>query len=130
HVLERMVEFAYLAAGARISYAESMDAVPGNIAEVRPTVVASVPRFFEKAHDRILAAVGASPFPQRLVFALALALGKRRARAVLARRPPPPVARLLHPYTDRLVSPKTRDTMGGRIRSFRPARAPLPPDLA
>ena len=125
HVLERMVEFAYLAAGASISYAESLEAVPQNIAEVRPTVAVSVPRLFDKVHDRAIAAARALPLPRRLIFALALGIGRKRARAILDGRPVPLLARLLHPFADRLVFSRIRERMGGRIRFFVSGGAPL-----
>jgi long-chain acyl-CoA synthetase len=125
HVLERMVEFAYLSAGASIAYAESFEAVPQNLAEIRPTVAASVPRLFDKVHDRVISMAGASPLPRRLLFALALSIGRKRARALLQGRPVPLVARLLHPLTDRLVFSRIRERTGGRIRFFVSGGAPL-----
>jgi len=130
HVLERMVEYIYLTAGASISYAESIEAVPQNIAEVRPTVAVSVPRLFDKVHDRAIAAARALPLPRRLVFALALSVGRKRARAILDRRPVPLAARLLHPLADRLVFSRLRERMGGRIRFFVSGGAPLAPRSA
>jgi long-chain acyl-CoA synthetase len=130
HVFERMVEFAYLSAGASIAYAESIEAVPQNMAEVRPTVVSSVPRFFEKAHDRIVSKLRSLPWPRRLLVGLLLRAARRRARALLEKRPAPPVARLLHPLTDRLVFAPLREKMGGRIRFFISGSAPLEPRIA
>ncbi len=125
HVLERMVEFAYLAAGASIVYAESIEAVPQNIAEIRPTAAVSVPRLFDKVHDRAIAAARASSLPRRILFALALQVGRSRARAILAGRPVPLLARLLHPTLDRLVFSKIRERMGNRLRFFVSGGAPL-----
>ena len=125
HVLERMVEFAYLSAGASIAYAESFEAVAQNLAEIRPTVAASVPRLFDKVHDRVISMAGASPLPRRLIFALALSVGRKRARAMLEGKPVPLVARLLHPLTDHLVFSRIRERMGGRIRFFISGGAPL-----
>jgi long-chain acyl-CoA synthetase len=125
HILERMVEFAYLSAGASLSFAESFHTVSQDILEVRPTVVACVPLFFDKVHDRVIAAAGASPLPRRLLFALALGIGRRQARASLAGRAAPVWVRLLHPAADRMVFSKIRERMGGRIRFFISGGAPL-----
>ncbi len=130
HVLERMVEYLYLTRGMSISYAESIETVAQDIAEVRPTLAVSVPRLFEKVHDRAIAAVASSSPHRRLVFALALWIGRKRARAVLGGRPIPFVARLLHPLTDRLVFSKLRERMGGRIRFFVSGGAPLSARIA
>jgi long-chain acyl-CoA synthetase len=130
HVFERMVEFAYLAAGATIAYAESIEAVPQNIAEIRPTVVAGVPRLFEKMHARILETVRASSFIRRAIFNWAIGVGRRRALAVLDHRPPPLWARIAHPIADHLVFAKLRQRMGGRLRFFISGGAPLAPEIS
>ena len=130
HVFERMVEFAYLSAGAAIAYAESIEAVPQNLLEVRPTVMASVPRLFEKVHARILDTVRASSKMRRAIFALALGVGKRQARATLAGRPAAFYVRWLHPLTDRLVFSAVRARLGGRLRFLISGGAPLAPDIA
>jgi long-chain acyl-CoA synthetase len=130
HVFERMVEFAYLSAGATVAYAESIDAVPQNLLEIRPTVMASVPRMFEKVHARILDTVSASPLPRRLIFGLALKVGRAKARAMLAGRPAPLFVRLLHAVTDPLVFVKVRERLGGRLRFLISGGAPLSPEIA
>ncbi len=130
HVFERMVEFVYLAAGATIAFAESIEAVPQNIAEIRPTVVASVPRLFEKVQARVMETVRSSPRVRQMIFAGALAVGRRRALAMLDGRPVPLLDRLLHPLMDHLVFRKLRVRMGGRLRFFISGGAPLSPEIA
>ena len=125
HVFERMVEFTYLAAGATIAYAESIEAAGQNIPEVHPTVVAGVPRLYEKIHARVMATVRASSPVRRQIFGLGLKVGRGRSRALLAGRRPSPLIRLLHPITDRLVFAPLREKMGGRIRFFISGSAPL-----
>jgi long-chain acyl-CoA synthetase len=130
HVFERMVEFAYLSAGATIAYAESIDAVPQNLLEIHPTVMASVPRLFEKVHARILDNVAASSPVRRLIFGLALKVGRAKTRAMLAGRSAPLLAARLHPLTDHLVFSKVRDRLGGRLRFLISGGAPLSPEIA
>ncbi|OLD65613.1 MAG: hypothetical protein AUI47_01655, partial [Acidobacteria bacterium 13_1_40CM_2_68_5] len=130
HVFERMVEFAYLSAGATIAYAESIDAVQQNLLEIRPTVMAGVPRLFEKVNARILDTVRAAPKIRRAIFALALAVGKRQAHAMLAGRQAALPVQWLHPLTDHLVFAKVRARLGGRQRFFISGSAPLSPEIA
>src|SRR2546428_12963701 len=54
HILERMVDYYFLHVGVQINYAESVEAVPQNLQEVRPTIVAAVPRLYEKVYARVL----------------------------------------------------------------------------
>ena len=129
HALERMVEFAYLAAGASIAYAESFDAVTRNIAEIRPTVVATVPRALEKIHARILETVRLSPGIRRALFTSAMALGRGAVRARLESRALPWLIRVLHPAADRVVFSTLRGRLGGRLRFLISGGAPLAPEI-
>ncbi len=130
HVFERMVEFAYLAAGATIAFAESIDAVPQNIVEIRPTVMAGVPRLFEKVHARVRESVRTASLARRAIFALALSVGRLHARPFIDGRPAPLPARLLQPLADRLVFAKLRERLGGRVRFFISGGAPLAPSIS
>src|SRR5439155_69353 len=54
HILERMVDYYFFHVGVTINYAESVDAFAQNLQEIRPTVVAAVPRVYEKVYARVL----------------------------------------------------------------------------
>ena len=54
HVLERMVTFTYVYRGCSIGYAESVETVAQNLLEVRPHIMVSVPRVFEKIYAKIM----------------------------------------------------------------------------
>ena len=55
HIFERMAgHYLMFATGTSIAYAESIDTVPLNLTEVRPTLVLSVPRLYEKMYARVL----------------------------------------------------------------------------
>ena len=55
HVFERMAgHYLMMATGTSIAYAESIDSVPVNLLEVRPSLVLSVPRLYEKMYARVL----------------------------------------------------------------------------
>src|SRR5699024_9644237 len=54
HVFERMAgHFMPLSVGTTIGYAESIDTIPENLLEIRPTVLTSVPRLFEKVYAMV-----------------------------------------------------------------------------
>src|SRR2546426_5211976 len=95
--------------------------------EIRPTVMAGVPRLFEKVNARILDTVRAAPKIRRAIFALALAVGKRQAHAMLAGRQAALPVQWLHPLTDHLVFAKVRARLGGGQPFFISGRgAPVP----
>lgn len=126
HILQRMVDFALFGRGVSIAYASSLDQVAAAMSEVRPTVVVSTPRVYEKLYSRILSATGVK---RRLV------LWSRRvalewADRVLAGERPSLGLRLRHRVADRLVFSKVRAAIGGRLRFFVSGAAPLAPELA
>jgi len=55
HSFERMVTYTYMALGASIYYAESIDTIGENLKEVHPNFFTTVPRLLEKVYDKIVA---------------------------------------------------------------------------
>ena len=130
HIYERMVDFVYLHRGVPIAYAESIETVPQNLLEVRPTVVAAVPRFFEKMYARVRESVGQAPAPRRKLFWWAMGVGTEVFRRRLTGRPVPALLAIQHRLADRLVFHKLRARLGGRIKCFISGSAPLSAELA
>jgi len=126
HIFERMVDYLYFACGATIAYAESIEAVPRNLVEIRPTIVASVPRLYEKIYERVQAATGI----RRALVQWATRVGLRHGEARLAGRQPQLGTRLAYAIADRLVFSKLRARTGGRIRFFVSGGAPLNQEIA
>lgn len=131
HIFERLAGYyLMLARRAVIAYAESLETVPRDLREVRPTVVCAVPRFYEKVHARIRDAVAAKPAPLRWVLRQALAAGEAATRAALTGGRTGWGLRVGHLIADRLVYAKLRTACGGRVRVFVSGGAPLPEALA
>jgi long-chain acyl-CoA synthetase len=98
--------------------------------EIRPHLMASVPRLYEKIYARVLDNVRtASPLRKR-IFAWSRGVGERWAEATIAGRPVSPALKLQRAVADRLVFAKLRARTGGRIRFFISGGAPLSPDIA
>jgi long-chain acyl-CoA synthetase len=130
HIFERTVLYLALRCGVTIAYAESIEAVAGNMAEVRPTLMTAVPRLFEKMYDRILK-TGAKLSPaRRRLFDWSLEIGRAWAVATDSGARVSPWLRAKHAIADRLVFAKWREAVGGRMRRFVSGGAPLSPDLA
>src|SRR5699024_7125473 len=54
HVFERTAgHFIPLSVGVTIAYAESIDTIPENLLEIKPTILTSVPRLFEKVYGMV-----------------------------------------------------------------------------
>ncbi len=131
HIFERMLgHYALFYAGVTINYATSMDTVAAELLERRPTVVASVPRLYEKILARVLETVRQSSLPRRRIFTWSRAVGETYVNHLVARRPMPRRLALRYALADRLVFRKLRARTGGRIRFFVSGGAPLAPDIA
>jgi long-chain acyl-CoA synthetase len=131
HIFERMAGlYAVLAAGATIAYAESIDAVPRNLQEVRPTVVMSVPRIYEKIYARAVDTARQGGPLKRAIFHWARDVGRAWSERVLSGRSAGMWLGLRHRMADALVFRKIRARTGGRIRFFVSGGAPLDRDIA
>ncbi len=127
HSFERTAGYtAVLACGARISYAESIEALSQNLLEVRPTVMISVPRLFERVYNAIHKSVEKSPPLQQKIFHWAVGVGRRMAACRLEGRTPGPLLQLQHRLAHRLVFQKLQDRLGGNLRFAVSGGAALP----
>src|SRR5437868_3680107 len=68
HIYERTVAYIYLFQGCPLAYVESIDAVPQALLEVHPTVLAAVPRFFEKIYARLVEQGSKTAGVKRMIF--------------------------------------------------------------
>lgn len=75
HIFERMVAYTYMAVGASIYYAESLETIPANLQEVQPQFFTSVPRLLEKVYDKIMAKGAELTGTKRKLFFWAVNLG-------------------------------------------------------
>jgi long-chain acyl-CoA synthetase len=130
HVFERMAgQFCPICAGARIAYAESFDTLGANLLEAKPTVLMSVPRFYEKVLERAHTAATEKGGFAVAVFQWARAVGVSWSRARMAGRAAPHLA-VARRLADRLVYRKLRERTGGHIRCLISGGAPLDPAIA
>ena len=131
HIFERMAgHYVMFHAGTMIHYAESIDTVPQNLVEVRPTVVLSVPRLYEKMYARVLENALAGGALKKRIFFWARAVADRWADHRLAGEAVPRVLAFQYAVAQRLVFSKLQARTGGRIRFFVSGGAPLPADIA
>jgi long-chain acyl-CoA synthetase len=130
HSYERMVDYTLFQAGVLINYAESFDTVAANLGEVKPTVVLSVPRLYEKVYARVLENAMSGSAVKRTIFFWAKRAGEQWATLALAGLPIPTGLAIKKKVADRLVFSKLQARTGGRIRFFVSGAAPLSADIA
>jgi len=130
HVLERMAGFyIMMAVGTGIAYASSVESVADDMRLVRPTVMISVPRLYEKIYARVTAAAMAGGPAKRLIFDWARGVGQEWGRRVRAGDKVHPGLAFQRRLADRLVFSKLRARTGGRLRFFVSGGAPLAPHI-
>jgi long-chain acyl-CoA synthetase len=130
HIFERMAgHYAVMQAGCTINYAESIDTLIVNLGEVKPTIVMSVPRVYEKVYARALENALASPVRKRIFF-WAKSIGERCVDAWMAGRQPSGFLAIRYAIAKKLVFSKLHARVGGRLHYFVSGGAPLPADIA
>ena len=126
HVLERTVGYYIpIMNGALLAFADSIDKVPENMLEVRPTAMVCVPRLFEKIYSRIFENVHQMPAAKRKLFHWAIGIGKEYVEAKYIQKKENSSLAFKYGIADRLVFSKLRERFGGCIRFFVSGGAPL-----
>lgn len=126
HVLERTGGYyAAIVSGSHIAFAENIQKVMENVAEVQPTTMVSVPRLFEKIYSRIFENVRQMSKPRQKLFHLALEVGKKYVNAKYVEKTSIGLLGLKYHLLDRLVFAKVRDRFGGKMRFCVCGGAPL-----
>jgi long-chain acyl-CoA synthetase len=130
HIFERMAgHYLMLHTGTSIAYAESIDTVPTNLQEVRPTLVLSVPRLYEKMYARVLENALAGGAVKKRIFFWARRVADRWANEKLAGREPGGLLAVQYRIAQKLVFSKLQARTGGRLRYFVSGGAPLAPEI-
>ncbi len=130
HVLERMVTFAYIYKGCSIAYAESVETVGENLVEIRPYIMVSVPRVFEKIYAKVIDNVLASSAVKRKIFFWAAGVGKEYGRKKLLKQSISGWLKFKNNIAHKLVFSKIIEKTGGRVRFFVSGGAALSKDIA
>ena len=130
HVLERMTTFSWVYKGASIYYAESIETVAENLLEVRPTIMISVPRLFDKIYAKVMDNILTQSPLKRKIFFWALGVGKKYGARKIRHQPIPGALALQRRIAAKLVYGKIIEKTGGRVHFFVSGGAPLSADVA
>ncbi|HXK11267.1 MAG TPA: long-chain fatty acid--CoA ligase [Vicinamibacteria bacterium] len=131
HSFERTAGHNFmLHAGLTIAYAESVEKVPENMQQVRPHIMCSVPRLYEKMYARINEKVASDPPLRRRIFRWAIGVGRESFAHTAAGTSPGPLLRARLAVADRLVFSKIKERTGGRLQLFISGGAPLAREIA
>ncbi|MDZ7750430.1 MAG: long-chain fatty acid--CoA ligase [Gammaproteobacteria bacterium] len=130
HTFERTVGYYLpMVAGPAVAYNRGIPQLAEDLAAIRPTILISVPRIFERVYARVMDGLRQAPAVKRRLFHRAVATGWRRYRHRQDQIPWSPQL-LMAPLLDRLVGRRIRERLGGRLRFSVCGGAPLNPEVA
>ncbi len=126
HIFERMAGY-YTAFSAKctVCYAESIETVAQNLIEVKPTIMTTVPRLFERIHSKIIKNVESQSEKKQKIFFWAMEAGKKYREAEKNKKIPLTL-KLQFKLADKLVYKTLQEKTGGNLRFFISGGAALP----
>ena len=120
--------------GAHVGYTIAFCPDPLKVATalhaVRPTLLPSVPRLYEKVHSALIQQFDQTRGLRRRLLDWSLAVGRRVSALRQQDRPLPLGLTLRHRIADRLVYRKVKNRLGGRLRLSVSGGAALAPEIA
>ncbi|MBI3541649.1 MAG: long-chain fatty acid--CoA ligase [Deltaproteobacteria bacterium] len=129
HIFGKIESMAVYQFGWEVYYAESIEKLLMNMAEVSPTMLFAVPRVFEKAYNRIKASIDESSPSKRKLFDWALGAGRAYYGKVWAGKKPSLLENAQYQLARKLVFSKVYAKFGGRVRFCVAGGAPLPREI-
>ncbi len=119
--------------GAHVGFTIAFLPDPLRVAEalphVRPTLLPSVPRVYEKVHSVVLAKFDSATGVKRRLIDWSLPVGREVSRLEAAGKPIPGGLRAKHRIADKLVFSKVREPLGGRLRMPGSGGAPISKEI-
>ena len=129
HVYERTVDYGYLFHGVPIAYVGKMEQLAAALREVRPTIVAAVPRVFEKVYANIRAHEKTTSGWRHSIDSWAEEVARRSVPWRAYGKSVPLWLKFQWHLANWFVYSKIRDGIGGRVREFISGAAPLAKEL-
>jgi long-chain acyl-CoA synthetase len=130
HSLQRVAAYSGLYAGSTAYYAENIAKLAEAWEAAQPTVVSSVPRIFEKIHQKIITGLSSQPKHRQFLFRVAMAAARKRSNLIQRGQSVPVWLRTQYAFFDRLIFSRIRaKTFGGRVRYLVSGGAPISKEL-
>lgn len=129
HVFERTGMYVYIRYGMRVHFAESIEKIPDNLKEVRPTIFIGVPRIFEKVFERARLKAAQAGRVNAVIFDWAIEVAKEYAKTKEAGEEPSVSLLARYGFADKVVFSKLREFFGGRLRFCITGGAALPDEI-
>jgi long-chain acyl-CoA synthetase len=130
HSFGKVLMAGHIASGSVTAVDGRIPKLVENLAVVRPTIMAAVPRIFEKVYNRILESAKKGSALKQRIFAWAVATGRKGSQLRQQGKQPTGMLAWKLKLADRLVFEKVKSTFGGRVRFFISGSAPLSREIA
>lgn len=125
HIIGRIESMSPFVFGWQLNFAESIEKLPDHLKEIRPTILFTVPRIFEKALKEVETRVGHSSFLIQGAYRLAIRSGENYFSKKRLGRNPGIVRRATYGLFRDTVLSRIREAFGGRLRFAICGGAPL-----
>lgn len=116
HIFERGWTFNVLTVGMTSYYLRNPKEVVDTVKVVKPTIMCSVPRFFEKTYEGVNASIAKSSGLKQKMFKWAIETGGKRLNYIWNNKAVPKGLALKYAVADKLVLSKGRAALGGNFR--------------
>lgn len=130
HVFERTATYHVCCAqGCKIAFAQSLELLAKNMAEIRPTVMNCVPRLLEKIHDKAIKSGTSGGGLKSKIFLWALETGQNYRRKAANGGSPGLILSAKKVLAEKLVFSKIKEKTGGRLKFMISGGAALPKNV-
>ena len=130
HTFERTAGYYLpMMAGATVAHARSIEQLQEDLLVIRPTLLISVPRIYERVHNGVRTKLEGGSSLGRYIFDLAIEVGYSRFERQQGRAPWQ-ASHLLWPLLNKLIARKVMDKLGGRLRMAMSGGAALPTEVS
>jgi len=114
HSYEHCVQFAQIAVGAKVFYAEKIEKLLENISEAKPTIMTAVPRFYQNLYNKININLKKQTGLKAKLIDVAIRLGRKK----LLNEEMSYFEKLTNLILEVLVRKKIKKQFGGNLKAF------------
>ena len=114
HSYEHCCQFAQIAVGAKVFYAEKIEKLLDNISEAKPTIMTAVPRFYQNLYNKININLKKQTGLKAKLISATIRLGKKK----LLKQKMTFLEKLTNSLVEKLVRKKIKNQFGGNLKAF------------
>ena len=114
HSYEHTVQFAQIAVGAKVFYAEKIEKLLDNISEAKPTIMTAVPRFYQNLYNKININMKKAKGIKAKLIKATIVLGKKE----LLKQKMNFLEKMMNILVSLLVRKKVKKQFGGNLKAF------------